>query len=977
VHGQPTPSGARLPPEPEHGGFPVLSTSMRVAGRRGQWVLFVAAMLAAGCTSTDAGVFTSEVSPIAGVDDGAVPDDPEVRILTLSNGLTVYLRANDRPGGSAEMRLVINAGSGQEDPDQSATAHFLEHMLFNGTKQFPENQLIDTLRGFGMAFGADVNAYTSYDETVYELTVPTNDSENLGVGLDILREWLSAATLERDQVDKEKGVVLDEWRQRDQSFDGRVSVASEAMFLTGSGYEGRQPIGTDAAINAMTPELLRRYYDTWYRPDNAAIMVVGDIDVQELEDEVRDMFEGLTPRGESTPRTDPTLGAFGEPEAAVLIDPDATTGDVEVTLPGPFNVDGTVASLRLGTLISLAYDMITTRLNDDISRGLAPYTDATVSNNGVVRWLDAPSVMVSGEPDQLSASLDAVMTEFERVRRYGFADGELERVLRGYRTASQADLDAGDTIQDIEYISDYVDHFLTGTPIPDIDTSFQILNSLYDNATPEAVGSAFNELLDSAQLHVLVVGPDSLTDAPTRNDVLAQIRGLSELDINPREVVAEGAAILMSPPEPEVEVSSEELEGDGEFLIPTMLTFENGARVVLNPTDIADNDVYFSATSPGGLSLVDEVDVSNALNAVSVVTSSGIGDLDPVELDTVLSGAAVELYPSISQTSEDFDGSSTTGDLELLLQLVHLYMSAPRFDSVALESTVKSMQSYVDDPNSNPELAEYIAYSEARFGTEPRFRVIPTAEELAGLDLVTIERVWRERFTNPNDWVFALSGDFDMDVATDLVRRYFGTLDGASPTEDYKDFQRDPPATVVMKEVHAGTGDKGSLTFDWNASIPDTETDAVFADVLTSVLNIRLTDHIREELGASYSPSAYVGILTEPDRLVETYLNVTGDPATIPQISTFVIDDVTSLRTLGPRVDEFDNAIAELNNSYNYFDNQTIGDLLAKAPNDPELITHFKNRIDVLNDISPSALQTFISAVMPLDRYIEVRTVPA
>ena len=188
------------------------------------------------------------------------------------------------------------------------------------------------------------------------------------------------------------------------------------------------------------------------------------------------------------------------------------------------------------------------------------------------------------------------------------------------------------------------------------------------------------------------------------------------------------------------------------------------------------------------------------------------------------------------------------------------------------------------------------------------------------------------------DWVFALSGDFDIDEATDLARRYFGTLSGTGPTESYKDFQPDPPSTVVTKDVHAGTGDKGSLTFDWTTPIPDRETDMVYADVLTSVLNIRLTDHIREELGASYSPSAFVGINTEPDQLVETYLNVTGDPSTIPEISTFVIDDVTSLATSGPTDDEFDDAIAELNNSYTYFDNRTIGDLLVKAPNEPELI---------------------------------------
>ena len=253
--------------------------------RRGHWVVVVA-LLVNSCTSTKPGVVAHDATPITSpaiVADTAVAVDPDVRIVTLANGLTVYLRKNNRPGASAEMRLVINAGSGQEDADQSGTAHFLEHMMFNGTAQFPGNQLVDTLRSFGMEFGADLNASTNYDETVFELTVPTTKSTNLGTGLDVLREWLSAATLDPAQVDSEKGVVLDEWRQSEQSFHGRAAKTSEAMFLAGSGYEGRQTIGSDTAINAMTPELLRRFYDNWYRPDNAAIMVVGDIDVDSIE----------------------------------------------------------------------------------------------------------------------------------------------------------------------------------------------------------------------------------------------------------------------------------------------------------------------------------------------------------------------------------------------------------------------------------------------------------------------------------------------------------------------------------------------------------------------------------------------------------------------------------------------------------------------------------------------------------------------
>jgi zinc protease len=942
--------------------------------------MLVGALLVTSCAPGGPGVTAREATTITAPTASAgetIANDPGVRIVKLSKGLTVYLRANDRPGGSAEMRLVINAGSAQQEPDQSGTAHFLEHMMFNGTTKFPSNDLITTLRGFGMSFGADVNASTSYDETVYELTVPTSKPANVATGLDVLHEWLSAATLDPAEVDHEKGVILDEWRQSDQTFSGRVGNALDAMMLQGSQYIDREPIGTEQAINAMTPDLLRRFYDTWYRPDNAALVVVGDIDVDQIESEIRDRFESLTARGDATPRTEPALGTFTTAAATVLTDPDATTGDVSISLPSAYAVDNTVATRRDGTLISLAFDMISTRLSDDVSRGLAKFVSASSGNNGVVRRLDAPSVTVSGEPAHVQESLEALTTELERARRYGFDAAELDRALRGYRSSTQADFDSRDTVQDVDFASRYVDSFLTGSSIPDADTSFQIDQAIYDAVTPNAVSTAFNDLLGGSAPHVLIVAPDSATTVPTQAEVLDRIAALPTLKISPREATAPGATELMKAPDPVPETATAKLAGDDGFVNPTMLTFANGARVVLNPTDIADNDIYLAATSPGGLSLVADADVPDALNAVSVVTSSGIGDLDPVQLDTVLADASIELDPSIGQTSEDFVGTSTTDDLELLFQLINLYMSKPRFAQAGLDSTISSLRPYVDDPNSDPDLATYVAYSAERYGGDPRFSPIPTAQELADLDLGTIERVWRDRFSNASDWVFADSGDFKLDTARDLAERYIGTLTGTNATEQYKDFQIDPPAKIVTKEVHAGTGDKGSLTLDWNAPAVDSTTDTVYADVLSSVLNIRLTDHLREQLGASYTPSASVQVLTEPDHLVESYLNVTGDPANIAKISSIVIDDIGSLRTAGPTATEFASAVAELTQTYQYFDNQTISDLLVRAPKQPELITQFNDQASLLDSITPASLQKFITQVMPLDQYIEVRTLPA
>ncbi|MEA3186049.1 MAG: zinc protease, partial [Ilumatobacteraceae bacterium] len=536
---------------------------MARGGGRGQWVFVVALVLVPACSASGPGVVAREATAIATpVDTATIPGDPAVRIVKLSNGLTVYLRSNDRPGGSAEMRLAINAGSGQEDADQSGTAHFLEHMMFNGTTKFPANELIATLRGFGMTFGADVNAYTSYDETVFELSVPTTKSTNLTTGLEILHEWLSAATLDPAQVESEKGVVLDEWRQRDQSFDGRVSAATEKMMLAGSGYDGRQPIGSDKAITSMTADLLRRFYDTWYRPDNAAVMVVGDIDVDRVESQIRELFEGVAPRGGSKPRIEPGLGTFDAPAATVLADPDATTGDVSLSLPGKYLADDTVAWRRQSTLISLAFDMIATRLSDDVSRGTAPFVSASVNNDGVVRPLDAPGILVSGEPGKVTDSFDALTTEFERVRRFGFDKAEVDRALRSYRSGSQAAFDGRDTVQDLDYISQYVDHFLIGTPIPAADTEFQTDQAIYDAIDPQAVGTAFNELLAHSAPHVTLVAPDSASAAPTESDVLDRLAALAALDVAPRGATAAAATKLMVAPDPVEEVSSEPLATD-------------------------------------------------------------------------------------------------------------------------------------------------------------------------------------------------------------------------------------------------------------------------------------------------------------------------------------------------------------------------------------------------------------------------------
>lgn len=929
----------------------------------------------AACTP-DPGVRSTSAVVGTGSDATAgdvIPVDRDTTLLTLDNGLVVYLRSNDRPGQSAEMRLAIDAGSGSEAADQSGVAHFLEHMLFNGTEAYPGNDLIDVLRGFGMEFGADINAYTSYDETVYELTVPLDDADNLGAGLDVLAQWLSAATLDEGEVEAERGVVLDEWRVRDQTLDGRIGAALDGMFLSGTAYEGRQPIGTESAIRAMTSAPLRRFYETWYRPDNAAIVVVGDFDVDDVEELVHERFDDLQPAtpGEM-PARDLTVPPYAQPGVVVLADPDEVQAEAELTFPVPAEPMATTSALREYLVTVLAFDMIANRLSDDITRGELDLLSATTSNNDSVRGLSAPSVYVTAADASADEAVDALLVEFERARRFGFDDNELARAVEYYRSGLQAMLDGSATADDSAYAEDFVGNFLTQDSIGSPEAEFDAYSDLLDAITADDVAAALAEHLAASSPHLFVAVPADAGDVPAEADLLAEMAAVADREIEPRAQSEAVSGELMTPPEPVEEIdSSTAADEPAYYLDATRLEFANGAVVILNPTEISDDDVSLEATSPGGLSVLAEGDVLAARYGVGVATSSGLGDLDQVAVDTVLSGANVSLTPYVDLTSEGFSGGSTTADLELLMQLLHQYIVAPRFEQTALDSAVAADQPYLDDPTVDPDFAAYDALNSARYGDSAYYRLVPTQAEVDRLTLDDVERLYRDRFGNAGDWVVVLSGDFDLDVATDLARRYIGTLAGGT-SEAWRPVEPAPPSGVVASEVAAGTGDHGSLNLLYTVPSDGSQFEALQAAMLNSVLDTRLTDHIREALGASYSPFAAVNVYTEPAATVETYVSVSGDPAGLDDLAAAVHDDLVDLATNGPTAEEFDAALAALLQQYNYVDNAQLSTVLLAGETDDTALDTFLAEYDQLSEISRADLATLARRVLPVGDYIQV-----
>lgn len=923
------------------------------------------------------------VVPLPGLvdtSDDPIPNDPTVRTGTLANGLQYYVQENDRPGGKAELRLAIRAGSVHETSEQTGVAHFVEHMLFNGTERFPENELIDVLRSFGASFGADINAYTSFDETVYSLTVP-NDADSVDLGLTVLDEWLSHATIDPAQVDAERGIILDEWRTRTQTTQGRLFEVAQGLYLTGSAYEGRAPIGTQADITDVTTEVLRGFYDDWYRPDNAAVVVVGEIDPDAIVADLEARFGDATPRTpEMPPRPDTAFPIDTEPDFALHSDPDQTTVDVEVTLPLPATEGSGTAALRAELIDQMVYDTLIRRLDGDISAGTATFDEILPGSNTFVDTTDAPALYAITSADRVDATLEALLDEYERAARHGFTASEVATAAASLQSQFDTLLDGRDTVQDVALADSYVANFLTGEPYADIAELHAIATAELAAISSDAVQRRFLARWTNSAPHVIISTPAAQADQmPNEDEVLAAIAALDTRDVAPREGARELPDALMVAPDP-VEPSSERslLSTGDPFFDPVEIVFPNGVRVIATSNTIVDGQITFRAASPGGSSLVDDADVIDSLYAADIVTSSGVGEFNQTELEQILADRDVELAAGTTPYLDEMGGGVASTDLEVLLQLIHLYMTEPRFDPVALAQVERFVGAVVADPGSEPDSAGFDALTELRYGGEPRYDQIPTPEAFATLDLEGVERVWRDRFGDAGDWVFVFAGAVDLDELTDLASRYLGTLPGTATTEQWVDVSPPPPAGVVESTVTAGTGDTASVVLLFTSEIDGVDGSLrATADVVNEVLSTRLTDVVREELGETYSPQAFTLIGNDPTPVIETYVLVTGAPDRVGAVGDLVVGELADLAANGPTEREFDGAFAQVEESYNFVNNEGfLDELITSAIWPGRSLDEYFDEFFGLGSVDAGSVRDYLARHVPADRYIEVVVTP-
>ncbi|HEX6286552.1 MAG TPA: insulinase family protein [Acidimicrobiia bacterium] len=903
----------------------------------------------------------------------ALPVDPDVVQGVLDNGMTYYIRENDSPGGRAELRLLVDAGSVQEDPDQAGMAHFLEHMMFNGTENYPRNDLIDVLEAFGPRFGPDINAFTSYDETVYELSLTTDNPELLVLGVDVLREWATRATLTETDVVEERGVILDEWRTRAQGFAARVNEQIESLVLPGTIYEGHQPIGNADSIETTSPQELARFYEDWYHPERMAIVAVGDFDAAAVEDLIEDSFGDIPPADGARAWETPGFEAPTTPRAVSFVDEEATIAGVTVMWPTPNPPMQTVGDYQRSLATSFGMEILANRLSDDASAGDEALLGAAVVDLGWTRAFSIEGVDAEVRASQVDAGMVKVLHEVERIRREGISEDEFQRQLAGYESFSRQIYEQRESAQDLQFTSQIVAHHLAGAHLMSPGQRFDVESGILARITADDVDAALLAIVERSPV-VLVVGPDDAgLDIPDETRILEVVAGMPTAELGERRDVEPGEGELMDRPEPARIVSST-IDPRFEF---TTLHFDNGATVYLWESDIASESVFGIIEGFGGTSQVEVEDLPEAFLMSEIVGRSGVAGFDVPTLRRLLAGAIVGVFPWITETRQGLEVTASIEDVETMFQLIHLTMADPRFDDTAIDAVLNEMETLNASRDDVPDLLFEEALNALYYGEDPRYFVIPSSGELAEFDVAVAERLFNERFGDAADFAFAFVGDFDTADMTELAASYIGTLPGSGEPSSYVDHQPLPPREVQVRRVEAGIGEQGRIGMFFTNEFEGDLLDRLHARLVELILTARLRERIREELSATYSIQAGIDLQRDPDRFAEAFITSTGDPSGLDQIAEEILAGLQSLQDSGPTGEEFATAIEQLRDELELLDNRTLANALITShlyPDQP--VAEVADRYQMVDSLTPEEVQLMARVAFDLDQRIEVRLVP-
>ena len=880
-----------------------------------------------------------------------LPVDPSIKVGKLPNGLTYFIQKNLKPEKKMELRLVVNAGSILEDADQRGLAHFMEHMNFNGSKHFPKNELVDYLQKVGVKFGADLNAYTSFDETVYILPISSDDPKIVEQGFTVLEDWAGNNLLDKTEIDKERGVVLEESRLSKGAQERMLRQYFPRLF-NGSKYAERLPIGKDSILKTFSPVTLERFYRQWYRPDLMAVIVVGDIDPAEAEQKIKAHFSGFkNPANEKMRPAITPIAARTKADAMVVTDDEATNSILEVfNYITPAKKIKTWGDYRESIKKELINALINERLQELTQKENPPFVYGYTGTDQFIRGYDAfISFAVLGN-STTKQGIDALLAETERARRFGFLQSELDRTKANVLNEAEQAAKEKDKTQSSVLVSSYVNHFLEGTPIPGPENRYKFLQQVLPGITSNEINDVAKKMPAANNAFALVMAPTGTKDKLPSNAALEQqIIAAAKQPVKPYEEKAISANLI----EGSVSAGKTISEVRNDKLGTTDLSLSNGITITLKPTNFKNDEILMDAWRWGGWQKFPLADKDNAKHAAEIVDAMGVKDMTPTDLEKFLSGKTVQALPYINDHEEGIQGSSSVKDFETFLQLVNVYFTQPRRDEALFNSYVTKQKSQLQFLKSNPRYFFQDTLYKIAYNNSPWVNPLPTLSEFEDLKLDNVMSDYKKIFGNADGIHFTFVGNIDPAKAKPLFEKYLGSLPASPGEHKFKDNGARPVQGGLVANIKKGKEPQSFISIIWSGETQYSREENLAFKALIEALNIKIIEKLREEMSGIYGGGLGGNILKRPYVHYTVIANIPCGPENVGRLTDSLFQLIRNAQENGVGQKDLDKVKENWKKQYrvDLQSNDAWLDNLSNAfidQNNPENILDYEQKVDAL-----------------------------
>lgn len=826
-----------------------------------------------------------------------IPIDNSIATGKLANGLTYYIKENHKPEKRAELRLAVKVGSIVEDDDQQGLAHFSEHMAFNGTKNFRKQALIDYLESIGMKFGPEVNAYTSFDQTVYMIQVPTDSLERLQKAFQILEDWAHNVSYENEEIDKERGVIIEEWRLG-RGANERMFKKQLPILFKDSKYAERYVIGKKEILESFKYETIKRFFRDWYRPELMAVVAVGDFDKTKIEVLIKEHFSKLTDAQNPRERINFPIPPQKETLYAIASDKEAPMSSVTIYNKFKAEAEINVEDFRTATVATLFGQMLSQRLNELTQKPDAPFA---FGGAGKGRFLgDLEVFTLNGyavKDNKMEQCLDVLLTEYERVKRFGFTQTELDRAKESRLRSTEKWFLEKDKADSREYAEEYLRNFLQDEIIPGREYEYEFHKKYLPTISLEEVNALSSSLMTGADRVITINMPEKEgLKILTEKDLQVVVDAVRKKELTAYEDKVSDKPLVEIEPKPSPVVSEKEIK---EINV-TEWILANGVKVVLKPTDFKNDEIIFMAISPGGSSLVSDKDYVSASNAGSIIAQSGLGSYNFIQLKKYMAGKIASVNPFIGELSEGMQGSCSPKDLETMLQMLYLNFSSPRKDSTGYLAFKAQLQAYFANQKASPEKAFQDTLQVTLNNYNARRRPM-NSEILNEIDFDKAYKIYSDRFADASDFTFFFVGSFDKDKIKPLIEKYVGSLPSINRKETWKDVGINYPSGIVEKNVFKGIEPKSYVQLVFTGPFIWTPTNRWEFESMRNVLDIKLREVIREEKGGTYGVRVMAGPEFRPKERYTFNIWFGCNPERVDELTKTVFLQLDSLKSFSPR----------------------------------------------------------------------------